>query len=201
MALKEEETKALSSHTQAQVVFSTPAVYHPAVVLLLIFSLSVPIVTLLFTYSDEQASAEEKKMAVRVLITTMVAIAIVFSLVLPRAFDVVSDASMNVTTIFGIKWNFTSITASYKLDSLFSEWTRPKFKFATDLRNRVVVRRKNGRWDVLVSPKDADGFVQAVWSIAGEVEGSDEQNNCSLHDFSSRRACRDNVYEAPAFAQ
>lgn len=171
MAFQEDETTALS--TNNQVVFSTPAVYHPVMCLLLLFSLSVPVLTLIFVYNDEQASVDETKAAVRTLIATLIAITIVFSLVLPRAFQVVSDASINVVSVLGVKWNFSSITAAYKLDSLFSEWTRPKFKFATDLHNRVVVRRKNGGWDVLLSPKDADGFERAVWNVAGNVEGSE----------------------------
>jgi (2Fe-2S) ferredoxin len=51
--------------------------------------------------------------------------------------------------------------------------SRPRFKFATALQGRVLVRRLKGKWDVLVSPQDAKGFVENVFRVAAQVEERD----------------------------
>ena len=119
------------------------------------------------------------------LICATVAVVVVFALVLPRRFEVVSDASINVITFLSKKWNFTEICGAYDKQSPFAEWHRPKFKFAVNWHNRVIVRRKNAAWDVLVSPSDPAGFVAAVWNVVNENDGAaaSEQKKSFLTDL------------------
>ena len=155
------------------VVFQSRASYHPLVWVLLSFAPIVTLASIGIVYSDDSSTEAEKRQAVLALVWTTVAIVIVYALVLPRRFEVVSNASVNVVTFNPFfKWNFKNVTAAYENQSIWAEWNRPKFKFAVDLHKRVVVRRKNGRWDLLVSPKDPAGFVEEVWRVAGDTEGS-----------------------------
>jgi hypothetical protein len=159
---------------QPHVVFCSDASYHPVMCLLIAFGPLAILASILLVWRDDSSTEQEKRVALRASLWSTLALVLVFVLVLPRRFEVASDASVNVVTFVKIKWNFQNITAAYDNQTIFSEWWRPKIKFACDFDKRVVVRRKNGAWDLLVSPKDPAGFVEAVYKVvAGEKKGSE----------------------------
>ena len=41
-------------------------------------------------------------------------------------------------------------------------------KFTTSFQTRVLVRRQNNKWNIWVSPKDTDGFIQAISRVSNE---------------------------------
>jgi hypothetical protein len=41
----------------------------------------------------------------------------------------------------------------------------------------VVVRRRHGKWDILVTPSDPQGFVQAVEQVVGQLEALNEEEH------------------------
>lgn len=174
--LSSKAKNALFSPDPPVVVFQSKASYHPLCWLLIALAPASTVIGLWFVVHDATAALpeEEKARQIKVLIGTTAALVVVFALVLPRRFEVVSDASINVVTCIACKkWNFANVCAAYDKQSIWSEWSRPKFKFAVNFENRVVVRRKNGGWDVLISPTDPKGFVDAVWKVVNMKENDE----------------------------
>lgn len=153
---------------EEHVIFRSSASYHSLFGILVAFAPTACLVSMYFVWTDDASTRDEKEGATRGLLWTIIALLIVFVLVLPRRFEVVSNASVNVVSVLGWKWNFGDVCGAFDQQSVFAEWYRPKFKFAVDIHNRVIVKRRNGKWDVLVSPRDAAGFVDAVWNVVNE---------------------------------
>lgn len=150
----------------ATIVFRSPAKYHLLSWVVLALGPVAILVGAWFVFQDDTTSYEEKRNAIQVMAVSMAFLLVVYALVLPAAFEVVSDASVNVVTFFRCKWKFGYITGAYDNIGFAEELTRPKIKFAVDFSTRIVVRRKD-RWDLVVSPKDATGFIKAVWDVVG----------------------------------
>lgn len=112
---------------------------------------------------QEDSDPSLRRHAIRSIAASSVALVIVFSLVLPRRFDVLSDSSIRVVTLCGKHWVFGGAMDAFGRQGIIAEPFRPKFKFATSfLHERVIVRRQQGSWDILLSPSDPGEFVQAV---------------------------------------
>lgn len=165
-----------------RVVFSSPAVYHPLTIILLSVAPIVMFGSIVLVELDDSSSSQEKQKARQSLLWSTVALIIVYGFVMPRRFVVLSDASIQVTTLLKT-WRFPHVTAAYEYPSLFQDAFRPRFKFATDLTNRILIRRGNGGWDLLLSPRDVPGFASAVRRVAAMVE--EPERSETLLDSSS----------------
>jgi hypothetical protein len=152
-------------------VHSFAAEYNLVTCLLLFLPFFVMLAVGWSVLTDPTVSAVGKQ-AAKMLIAVYMAIIIVADLLgLPKKFQVLSDASINVVTFVAIKWNFEDATAAYEGKSdLCSFHDRPNVKFTTSLSNVIVVRRKNGGLDLLLSPVDPEAFVNAVFQVAAENE-------------------------------
>lgn len=162
---------ATDENDTPHVVYSSDASYHPLASLYIAFCPAFILANILIVWRDKTLMDDEKRVAVNTSLWSILGLASLFLLLLPIRFEVVSDASVNVVTFVKIKWNFKNVVAAYvqNQNMLFSEWCRPKIKFASSSRDKnVVVRRKNGAWDLLVSPKDPAAFVEAVFNVVGE---------------------------------
>jgi hypothetical protein len=162
-----------NSTPKPSVVFESPAKYHPCTFFLLALAPASTLLGLALVpvYFDETVSDEDRRSITKGMLWATTVIIIVYSLVLPKRFEVLSDASIRlVTWIPSLAHTFPNATAAYDNPPLHQNLFRPRLKFATDLNSRVVVRRRNEGWDLLVSLHDAPGFVAAVWKVAGEVE-------------------------------
>lgn len=141
----------------------------------LIFGIAVVLLTIIPVSLDPNTSNADKTSAMWTLIWSAVSILILYIFILPTKFEVRSNGSIGVATLF-VTYTFVDAVRAYIADGLFEGALRPRFKFATSLEKRVVVRRRNGRWDLLLSPNDVDGFVKAVNGVSQRLDfGEDEQ--------------------------
>jgi len=152
-------------------VFRAPSSYHPWTYILVALGPAACLLSMILVYYDGGSSSRKKKGDAYVcLLWTTVAILFLYAAVLPRRIELYSNATLVVSTwIFAFK--FRNVTAAYE-DPPFVEdfFRRPNLKFSSNFLKRVLVRRKNKSWDVLVSPKDRKGFLAAVWKVAAVVE-------------------------------
>jgi hypothetical protein len=159
-----------STSRPPSIVFESPAKYHICTVFLLALAPAATLGSLALAYLDKTVSYEDRRSITHCLLWATAVIIIVYSLVLPKRFEVLSDASIRVVMWTSLTHTFPNATAAYHNPPMNQNLFRPKLKFATDLNSRVVVTRRNEGWDLLVSLHDAPGFVAAVWQVAGEVE-------------------------------
>jgi hypothetical protein len=163
-----------TSRQTPRVVFESPAKYHPCTLFLLALAPASTLDSLALVYFDETVSDEDRQSITKGMLWATAVIILVYTLVLPKRFEVLSDASIRLVTwiscVVDIHYTFPNATAAYDIPPLHQNQFRPRLKFATDLNSRVVVRRRNEGWDLLLSLDDAPGFVDAVWKVAGEVE-------------------------------
>jgi hypothetical protein len=91
---------------------------------------------------------------------------------LPRTFDVRSDGTVGVKTML-LTFKFKDVARAYQA-GIFSieEFLRPKFNFATSFSeaHTVVVRQRNGKWDVTCSPADTEEFIAALEKVTSVLE-------------------------------
>ena len=165
---EEPETKA----RERNVVFETPSKYDSFVVIIL----SICLLSILFSfykvYGDDSISDNERKQAYTTLIWTPVSLSIVFALVLPHSLQVRSDSSIGIRTLF-VTWWFSDVAEAIENRPFTEHCRRPRYKFATALfSNRVLIRRRRGHWDVLVSPREVDAFIQAISRVSSELNDS-----------------------------
>ena len=149
-------------------VFISRAVYHVWVVFLLAIGPLSIIAAGMATWMDQTLSYEEKLQGLKILFYSFVFVIVLYVFVMPHRFEVLSDASIRVVT-WPMSYKFGHVTAAYENPPIFS--LRPKIKFATDLTKRVLVQRKNG-WDILLSPDDPKGYVDAVRKVVSQSDDS-----------------------------
>jgi hypothetical protein len=163
-----KDAKAAVAHPH--VVHRTAVASDPAIYVLIGLVLVVLIASGGLVYMDTTLADSEKRNNLIAVACSTVATLVTFLLVMPKEFEVVSDASINVVTFVSIKWHFGNVTAAYDGEHSPSHWSRPKIKFATTCGKHVVVRRKNGGWDLLLSPHDPEQFIKAVFQVAADNE-------------------------------
>ena len=73
-----------------------------------------------------------------------------------------SDGSIGITTTCWT-YSFANVETAYCLTSLYQDVGRARVKFATGWSVCVVVRRRDV--DVVVSPEDVEGFIQAIQEV------------------------------------
>lgn len=152
----------------AEVIHSSTAKYDWISIALMCIAPCSMLVSLRVALQDPDP--KDRRNAIRSIAASTVALAIVFGLVLPRSYHVLSDYSIRVVTLFGKHWSFGGAIDAFDRQGIMAEPFRPKFKFATSFRHeRVIVRRELGSWDLLLSPSDPGAFVQAVKSMRDET--------------------------------
>jgi hypothetical protein len=161
------------SSNSSFVIMSTKSKYHPAMYLLLVLPLLtilVPIYTSL-TQGDYNTAWG--------LIWSLTFVGFGYMMVLPLTLYVRSDGAVGVKTSL-MTYKFTDIVRAYEAGFYTDDLLRPRIKFATDFKipHRVAVRRRNGKWDLLVSPVDAEEFIAAVNGAAADQD----QNEDTLTD-------------------
>jgi hypothetical protein len=166
----------ISSKTNTPtVVFRCRASYHRWMIALLSIAPLAAIISMIIVYHDKKVTSEMTSSAIVCLFGIALGIIAVYSFILPKRYEVLSDSSINVVTFY-YTWNFDNVTTAFK-DPPFEELHQgePKFKFSTNWMKRVLVKRRDSLWDVLISPKDTKGFVTSVCKIAADSEGYVEE--------------------------
>lgn len=154
------------------IIMRTGSKYHPIIVLIVAFpicSMLVPLILALVQRDYEKAKG---------LFWGTLFVLAIFVLVLPKGFDVRSNGVIGVETLL-TTWKFADIERAYPAPVSSRDMFDPRFKFATTFHQpyRVLVRRRNHKWNVLVSPVDAEEFINAVNKLGS---GQNEKLNDSI---------------------
>lgn len=157
-----------------EVVFRTAARYSPILWLLLAFSVFIVLICIVPIVMDPNSTADNKRFGVITLLGSVCFMVVVYIAVLPVAFQVRSDRAIGVVTML-CTYHFPGAVRAYPLNGSTSSSSyntvplfRPRIKFATDLSSRINIRRTSGM-DLLVSPQDENGFIQAVQSVQPQL--------------------------------
>jgi len=150
-------TSSTGSLTPPSVILRTKSKYDPLLVGLLAFGILAVLVPLYTSLRDGDYQAAW------VLIWSLLFVGGCYMLVLPKHLDVHSDGVIAVKTIL-TTWKFADVSRAYESSFSPDELMMPRIKFATAWKSphRVILCRKHGKWDVIVSPVDAKEFVEAV---------------------------------------
>ena len=156
-----------SSLQPAAIIIRTGSKYHPLLIAVLAISAATVLVPLYFALRDGNYQSAW------ILLWSVLFIVAVYMLVLPKSVDVRSDGVVGIKTML-TTWKFSDVTRAYESSFSPDELMMPRIKFATTWKppHRVILCRKNGKWDVLVSPVDAKEFVEAVNNVVsrGDAE-------------------------------
>ena len=127
---------------------------------------AVPFLSLVFSvpllFQQDMDLTKRWAAAANGLIHTLVVL-LIYSFILPMKLMVRSDGSIGIATTCWT-YSFANIETAYCLTSLCQDVGRARFKFATDWFVRVLVRRSAG-FDVVVSPENVLGFIQAIQEV------------------------------------
>jgi hypothetical protein len=113
-----ESAAHFSRNTNAPtIVFQSPAKYHPMIwCMLAIASVSLLVGLVLVVLMDDTRTAQETKGAVWILLGKTVATFVLFVMVLPARFEVLSNASVRVQMLCpGVRSTFGDATAAYEV--------------------------------------------------------------------------------------
>ena len=106
------------------------------------------------------------------LVWTMITVLCLYMVILPKQVDVRSNGSIGIKT-FLVTFQFPSVARAYKSEPVLfqrEDFQRPRLKFESHPWSKVVVLRRHGKWDVTVSPKDPQGFIEAIEKVVNELE-------------------------------
>ena len=120
----------------------------------------------------------------------LVLLLVLYMAFLPKQIDVRSNGTVGIKT-FLLTFHIDGIVRAYQSGLGREDFLRPRIRFATGImesgkQHRVVLRRNHGRWDVVVTPADVEGFLEAVEEMI-KVHGADDdyydtmidvENNC-----------------------
>jgi hypothetical protein len=173
-----------SSATRKSIVFVTPAKYTTLVWCLLSIPL-LAIVISIFILHPSRTDYRDSSTA-WILGWILLLVLVLYMALLPKQIDVRSTGTVGIKTflltfhIDGIVRAYHQITGldrqeedSFLLSS--SLLLRPRIiRFGTSHQERVILRRNHGKWDVVVSPENVEGFLLAVEEMVRE---HDNNNN------------------------
>jgi hypothetical protein len=167
-------TDGISRRSQRQssssfVIMRTKSKYHPAMYLILVVPLIAILVPIYISLTQGDYNTAWG------LIWSLTFVGFGYMMVLPTTLYVRSDGAVGVKTSL-MTYKFTDIVRAYEAGFSTDDLLRPRIKFATDFKrpNRVAVRRRNGKWDLLVSPVDAEEFIAAVNSTAADQDQKED---------------------------
>mmetsp|Transcript_839 Transcript_839/g.2030 ORF Transcript_839/g.2030 Transcript_839/m.2030 type:complete len:200 (-) Transcript_839:13-612(-) len=163
-----KDTATVSTDPSVAVVFKTMASYSTLISLLLALPIFVILFFIIRLFDDPDSTLQEKLGGIILIVVAMVLLAIPYALAVPTAFEVRSDASIGVAMMF-FTYSFPDVVEAHKVESLCDVIFRPRINFLTDLESRVCVRRRRC-CDLVVSPRDVDGFIQAINDTARQME-------------------------------
>jgi len=185
---KEHDHKAVMSdddvETEEVVVFSSRAAYHPLTFLVLAVPLIGLLVRAVMVSIDRSLSRAERVSDYLSLTLYAVVVGVIFGLIIPARYIVYhcqpretmgtaaaaaaeSSVTIGVQTLLCWTWKFSNASSAAVLPSMWTHCIRPCHNFAVlhPPQNIVVISRSEGRWDVLVSPHDKQGFIEAVSQV------------------------------------
>jgi hypothetical protein len=159
-----------TSMTRTTVVFATPAKYTPIVWGILALPLVAVLVSLFMLYPRIEYRHSATAWA---LGWSLLLIFVVYMSILPQEVDVRSNGTVGVKTVL-LTFHVDGVVRAYQAGVGREDFLRPRIRFGTSMKQQVILRRNHGKWDVVVSPQDLDGFLKAVEEMVKEHgEGAD----------------------------
>lgn len=154
------------------IVFATPAKYTPLAWFLMAIPLLAIIVSIIFLHprTDYKNSS-----TAWVLEWTLLLVMVLYMAILPKQIDVRSNGTVGIKT-FLLTFHIDGVVRAYQAGIGREDFLRPRIKFGTSFEGRVILRRNHGKWDVVVTPEDVEGFLKAVEQMI--KEHSDETSDC-----------------------
>jgi hypothetical protein len=154
------------------VIMSSYSEYHIAVLVMLSLAplaiIGAMIATLLHPedFDDQTQELERQEW---VLVWSLIFVLTLYMLILPKQVDVRSDGSVGVKTAL-YTFVFSDIVRAYATEGTATYSFQSKWKFSTTVSERIVIKRRNKKWDVIVSPVDRQGFLQALEQVLQKTE-------------------------------
>jgi hypothetical protein len=164
-----------TSNTRRLIVFATPAKYSP----LICFLMAIPLLAIVISI----ISLHPRRIDYRnsstawILGWTLLLVLILYMAILPKQIDVRCNGTVGIKT-FLLTFHIDDVVRAYQAGIGREDFLRPRIRFGTSgFDGRVVLRRSHGKWDVVVSPKDIDGFLKSVDEMIKEHNsGGDEED-------------------------
>jgi hypothetical protein len=168
------------SNKNQKVVFSSPSYYHPFIWVIMALPLFLILIQMILTLVASRRREDfQTDQQAWLMGWSLILIFAIYMVVFPRKVDVRSNGSIGVKT-FLITYQFSGVVRAYQAGMGRDDFLRPRLKFATAFGppHLVVVRRRHGKWDVVVSPSDPEGFILALERVVSQrEEGLDASNN------------------------
>lgn len=161
------------------IVFASASKYQWLIGLIVV----APLIAILMSIMmfDVQSQEEYKNSStIWVLGWCFIFIMVLYMAVLPRQIDVRSNGTVGIKTCL-LTFFIDDIARAYRgcnIESNFDNVLRPRQMLATSLDRdgAVVIRRHHGKWDVVVTPADPEGFVHAVEEMVRQKEDESDKH-------------------------
>jgi hypothetical protein len=164
------------------VVFASLSHYDSIVMAMMSLAPLSILFSMIMINRDKSLQEEEVQQKVWILVWTLILVFVIYMAILPRQVDVRSNGSIGVKTAL-YTYIFTGVCRAYEAGIGREDFVRPRLKFGASLTaNRVVVRRRHGKSDLVVTPSDPQGFVQAVEQVVGQLEALNEEERVEAGD-------------------
>jgi len=165
--------KSRSSRKRKRIVFASASKYQWLIALLVV----TPLVAILMSIIlfDVQSQEEYKNSStIWILGWCFLLLTVVYMAVLPRQVDVRADGRVAIKTCL-LTFFIDDIARAYRgctIESDYDSLLRPRVMLATTLNKdgAVVIRRHHRKWDVVVTPEDPDGFIDAIEGMLRKKE-------------------------------
>ena len=180
-----------SRRKQRLIVFASSSKYQ----LLLCLLLMIPLLTILISLILFDINTQEEyknSWTVWVLGWCFILIMVLYMAILPRQVDVRSNGTVAIKTCL-LTFHIDDIARAYRgcnIDSNYNSLLRPRVRYATSLDKdgAVVIRRKHDKWDVVVTPQDPEGFINAVEKMLRQKEDDViEKSSVAAHQQQQQR--------------
>jgi len=169
----------INKHKKILIVFASTSKYQWLIGFLVVVPLFAILMAIILF--DVKSQEEYKNSStVWVLGWCFILIMVLYMAILPRQVDVRSNGTVAIKTCL-LTFHIDDIARAYRgcnIDSNYDSLLRPRVRFATsfDRDGAVVIRRHHGKWDVVVTPQDPEGFVHAVEDMVRQKEDESHDN-------------------------
>jgi hypothetical protein len=160
-----------SSSPSHHVVYSTVAKYDQWVCMILIVPLALIVIQIIAKFIATKVAKFERSGEVWIMLWVLILILGLYMMVLPKQVDIRSNGTIGIKT-FLITYTFDDICHVYLAGLGAETFVGQRYRFATclDPTNQVVIRRRGTKWDLVVSPDNADEFLRMMQSLITKLE-------------------------------
>lgn len=162
-----------STRNKKLIVFASASKYQWLIGFLAVAPLFAILMFIIFF--DVQSQEEYKNSStIWLLGWCFIFIMVFYMAVLPRQVDVRSNGTVAIKTCL-LTFFIDDIARAYRgcnIESNYDSLLKPRLMLSTSLDRdgAVVIRRHHGKWDVVVTPEDPEGFVHAVEEMVRQKE-------------------------------